>query len=223
MNTRAFWQQFGEAEQKGIKIALAFFIAFVVICTLWGGLAGKSWSSAAAIFVDSVGAFGQVSIAAGLYLLTRHQLHEARAATQKATEALDLAKREAEAEADRHIKEIAREQERQLIQDEREQTREHQIEIESVNVLINRLDNVCGSIIESCRNSENVNTKCREDLRELTSFISAKKSFSNLEVELKKLCDIGVRVGGPRAGKNDIYTFSNTRKSVLNKLREFIP
>lgn len=198
MELERLWGRFTPVEQGGIKLAGGAFAAFVAGCTLWGGLAAHDWAAAANIFVNAVGAFGQVSIAAGLYLLTRDQLHEARNASRAEAE------REARAEV-------------------REATREREAEHEAVSRDVNLLDNVCGCIVLASRERQPVDPDWRRDLSDLTSRLAAKPRFRALEGELRKLREIGQRVGGPAASPKDQATFGSVRRSLIAILRQPSP
>ena len=203
MDSPGFWSRFAIEERRGVKLTLTLFVFVVIACTLAGGVAPGRAKAALDVFVASVGAFGQVSIAAGLYLLTRHQVQEARNAVAQA-------KSSADADDARHRDALER-----ATRDRR------QAAWKDAALWINALEDAAGRIAKA-RGATPPGDAAAE-LTRLTVALASSPAGAGLEAELTKLREIGQRLCGPAPGPHDRYTFGRTRKTLLAALRAANP
>lgn len=188
----AFWSQFSPTEKTGILITLSFFTVFVFGCTLIGDKAG--------IFIDAVGAFGQVSIAAGLYLLTRGQLREARQANEQASNF-------AQAETARINKE-REDSSKQAKADDLYKLRRRATDLEAL----------CERVIKG----HPISRDDHLEINRLVVAFEADDRFGALENQLRIVREVGQRMGTDRERGADKGIFRNSKIGAIRGLEDII-
>jgi len=207
------------SEQTGVLITVSVCILGTLACSYLG-----NWKLE--IVVASFGAFGQLAIAGGAYLVTRGQLLQSRSdAEREEKRHKDAMKAEADRfqialdeGAKRHRLDLTESKIREDEKDRRIATLESGRERGQLLAKINLLDALCVLVFRSVNNDQAPSSTIVDRIIETSADLASRKRFSEAVDDLEALWQMADKFSS-RNSRTSPHAFDKIRKRCIEALR----